>query len=106
MQYAVAWRLQEAARRRREQEIQQQMEEKHQQSHRKDYSHVSDITDYDFFRATTQDYVTEKKATQVLPAFRVVSYMFSIPGWTPTKVDRSSKGGCPLYLYENVTEEE
>ena len=41
-----------------------------------------------------------------IPSFRVVSYMFSIPGWTPSIVDRSSKGGCPLYLYENIHEEE
>mmetsp|Transcript_39132 Transcript_39132/g.82301 ORF Transcript_39132/g.82301 Transcript_39132/m.82301 type:complete len:272 (+) Transcript_39132:3-818(+) len=44
--------------------------------------------------------------TTIIPSFRVVSYMFSIPGWTPTKVDRSSKGNCPLYLYENIHEEE
>jgi len=40
-----------------------------------------------------------------MPSFRIVSYMFSVPGWTPTAVDRGSKGGCPLYLYENVHEE-
>ena len=38
--------------------------------------------------------------------FRVASYMFSIPGWTPTIVDRSSKGGCSVFLYENIHEEE
>ena len=100
--------LQEAARRRREQIMcneEQQQEEQLQQTHRKDYSHVSDITD-DFFRVMQgSDAVTETRTTSSPPAFRVVSYMFSIPGWTPTKVDRSSKGSCPLYLYENVTEE-
>lgn len=33
------------------------------------------------------------------PALRVASYMFSIPDWTPTQVDRSGKGSCPIYLY-------
>lgn len=105
--------LQEAARRRREQIMfnekiieQQLQEEQLQLTHRKDYSHVSDITDYDFYRtAQGIDAAAEKRITSCPPAFRVVSYMFSIPGWTPTKVDRSSKGGCPLYLYEKVTEE-
>lgn len=32
-------------------------------------------------------------------AFRVVSYMFSVPGWNPTKIDRTTKGECPVYLY-------
>ena len=96
--------LQEAARRRREQMEQQQEEELLQQTHRKDYSHVSDITDYDFLRTTQGSVAATEKRTLSIPPVRVVSYMFSIPGWTPTKVDRSSKGGCPLYLYENVTE--
>lgn len=104
--------LQEAARRRKEQmqsdnntidHHQQQHEEQLlQQTHRKDYSHVSDITDYDFIRvAHGSDVATDQKTTPSLPPFRVVSYMFSISGWTPTKVDRSSKGACPLYLYES-----
>ncbi len=105
--------LLEAARRRKEQIMfndkfieQQQQEEQLQQTHWKDYSHVSDITDYDFLRTSQgNDAATEKRTTSCPPAFRVVSYMFSIPGWTPTKVDRSSKGACPLFLYENVTEE-
>lgn len=97
--------LEEAARRRREQIEQLQQEEQLQQSHRKDYSHVSDITDYDFLRAShVADEAIGKKIPSIPPAFRVVSYMFAIPGWTPTKVDISSKGGCPIYLYENVTE--
>ena len=33
------------------------------------------------------------------PALRVASYMFSIPGWEPARVDRSGKGSCPIYLY-------
>jgi SAM-dependent methyltransferase len=32
--------------------------------------------------------------------FRVVSYMFSISGWDPVQVDRTTKGGCGLYLYD------
>ena len=77
-------------------------------------SHVSDITDCDFLRsresldmpktlaeeegagATAEDVLPE------IPPFRVASYMFSVPGWTPTKVDRSGKGQCPVYLYENI----
>lgn len=31
---------------------------------------------------------------------RVVSYMFSIRGWEPVVVDRTTKGDCALYLYE------
>lgn len=104
--------LQEAARRRKEQmqsgnntidhHHQQHEEQLLQQTHRKDYSHVSDITDYDFFRvAHGSDVATDQKTSPSHPPFRVVSYMFSISGWTPTKVDRSSKGACPLYLYES-----
>lgn len=47
----------------------------------------------------------EENATIDSPPFRVVSYMFSIPGWTPARVDRSSKGGCALFLYENIHQE-
>ena len=36
-------------------------------------------------------------------AFRVVSYMFRIPGWEPTTIDRTTKGDCPVYLY-NLSE--
>ena len=31
---------------------------------------------------------------------RILSYMFKIESWEPTKVDRTSKAGCPIYLYE------
>jgi precorrin-6B methylase 2 len=31
--------------------------------------------------------------------FRVVSYMFRIPGWNPANIDRTTKGNCPLFLY-------
>lgn len=41
-------------------------------------------------------------SSQLTPRFRVVSYMFSIPGWDSVAVDTSSKGGCPLYYYEDV----
>lgn len=33
--------------------------------------------------------------------FRVVSYMFRVPDWgEPNKVDRTTKGDCPVYLYD------
>jgi precorrin-6B methylase 2 len=32
--------------------------------------------------------------------FQILSYMFQIHGWEPTVVDRTSKGGCPIYYYE------
>lgn len=34
--------------------------------------------------------------------FRIVSYMFKIHAWEPTSVDRTAKGGCPVYYYEFV----
>ena len=86
--------------------------------HRKGYSHVSDITDYDFrMNSKTPNFSTRdvsgggedeesRKKERLIPNFRVVSYMFSVPGWTPTKTDRSSKGSCPLYLYENIHDQE
>ena len=33
---------------------------------------------------------------------KVASYMFKIPDWTPMDIDRSAKGGCPIYLYELI----
>ena len=44
----------------------------------------------------------EEKTYKVTPPFRVVSYMFSIPGWQPVARDTSSKGGCQLNYYEDV----
>lgn len=38
--------------------------------------------------------------------FRILSYMFKIPEWDPAVVDKSSKGSCPMYLYEFLYEEE
>ncbi|GKZ01110.1 hypothetical protein MPSEU_001062500 [Mayamaea pseudoterrestris] len=32
-------------------------------------------------------------------SFRVVAYMFHIPGWEPTEVNRNTKAGSPVYLY-------
>lgn len=32
-------------------------------------------------------------------SFRVVSYMFKMPEWEPDEVDRTTKGDCPVYLY-------
>ena len=31
---------------------------------------------------------------------RIVSYMFQIPWWQPTEVERTSKGRLPLYYYD------
>ena len=56
--------------------------------------------------ATTMPNDDDDGNNSMIPSFRVVSYMFSIPGWKPTTVDRSSKGSCPLYLYENIHEME
>lgn len=33
------------------------------------------------------------------PNVYVVTYMFQIHGWTPIKVDRTTKGSAPVYLY-------
>ena len=43
----------------------------------------------------------KRKLDQSSPPFRVVSYMFSIPGCKPVSVDTSSKGGCALHLYRD-----
>ena len=32
--------------------------------------------------------------------FRILSYMFKVHEWEPTIVDRTSKGDCPIYLYD------
>jgi hypothetical protein len=32
--------------------------------------------------------------------FRVLSYMFKVHDWEPTVIDKTAKGGCPVYLYE------
>jgi SAM-dependent methyltransferase len=42
----------------------------------------------------------EHPTTERAMVFRVVTYMFQIHGWTPATVDRSTKGGSPLYLYQ------
>ena len=34
--------------------------------------------------------------------FRVVAYMFHIPGWEPTVVNRNTKAGSPVYLYDFI----
>lgn len=33
-------------------------------------------------------------------SLRVVAYTFSVKGWNPVRVDRSSKSGVPIYLYK------
>jgi hypothetical protein len=32
--------------------------------------------------------------------FQILSYMFQIKDWEPSIVDKTTKGGCPLYYYE------
>ena len=34
--------------------------------------------------------------------FRVVTYMYPIPGWRCTGIDKTSSGNYPLYLYEDI----
>ena len=41
----------------------------------------------------------KRKLDQSSPPFRVVSYMFAIPGCKSASVDTSSKGGCALHFY-------
>eukprot|EP00529_Nitzschia_sp_RCC80_P028073 CAMPEP_0113458530 /NCGR_PEP_ID=MMETSP0014_2-20120614/9971_1 /TAXON_ID=2857 /ORGANISM="Nitzschia sp." /LENGTH=271 /DNA_ID=CAMNT_0000350059 /DNA_START=1512 /DNA_END=2327 /DNA_ORIENTATION=- /assembly_acc=CAM_ASM_000159 len=33
-------------------------------------------------------------------SLRILSYMFKLHDWEPTKVDRTAKGGLPVYYYE------
>eukprot|EP00934_Nitzschia_sp_Nitz4_P002066 Nitzschia sp. Nitz4//scaffold112_size70979//68542//69366//NITZ4_005913-RA/size70979-processed-gene-0.112-mRNA-1//1//CDS//3329533298//2066//frame0 len=33
-------------------------------------------------------------------SLRVLSYMFQIRSWEPTHIDKTSKAGCPIYLYD------
>jgi hypothetical protein len=67
-------------------------------------SHVSTLPK--LVSSTTQRQMSSKKEKEtIIPSFRVVSYMFAIPGWTPAVVDRSSKGHCPIFLYENIHDE-
>lgn len=37
-------------------------------------------------------------------SFRIVSYMFKIHCWEPAKMDKSSRAGCPIYLYDFPTQ--
>jgi len=97
-------------------------------THCRKESIVSELTDYDFrtrtgaldeyeYRHRRQNErsssrrhggaVERPPREEAIPKFRVVSYMFSLPGWKPKRVDkRGSKGGCPLYLYEDIHLEE
>jgi len=43
--------------------------------------------------------VTAQKRRSEGRIFRVASYMFRIPDWEPTNVDRTTKGDCAVYLY-------
>lgn len=45
---------------------------------------------------------TQRETDKHFPPFRVVSYMFSIPGWKAVAVDTSSKSGCALNYYEDI----
>jgi len=89
---------------------------------------VSELTDFDFRTRTSvldeYEYRNRRQSErssprrhrgaserppggEEIPKFRVVSYMFSLPGWKPKRVDKKgSKGGCPLYLYEDIHLEE
>jgi len=40
-----------------------------------------------------------KLKNELKPGSKVISYTFSLPGWQADKVDRSRKGGAPIYLY-------
>lgn len=46
--------------------------------------------------------VVQHKQQHGFLGFRILSYMFRIhhDNWEPTKVDRTAKGGCPIYYYE------
>jgi len=46
--------------------------------------------------------VTEEE-NQKKVRFRVVSYMFSIPGWVPTKIEKTIRTECSVYLYDFAT---
>lgn len=48
---------------------------------------------------TLQEKMTEKLNRELKPGARVVSYVFTIAGWTPTVVDRPTKKDVPIYLY-------
>lgn len=43
--------------------------------------------------------LVETRQKQQRP-FRILSYMFQLHWWEPTVVDKTSKAGCPVYLYE------
>lgn len=46
-------------------------------------------------KALLDKIVKERKGS-----LRIVTYMFKIHGWIPTKIDQTTKGGAPVYLYE------
>ena len=48
-------------------------------------------------KQSLEDVANQRRQTN--KPFRVVSYMFRIPGWNPANIDRTTKGDCPLYLY-------
>jgi hypothetical protein len=47
-------------------------------------------------------YKQQQQQQQRRQKFRILSYMFQIhhDDWEPTTVDRTAKGGCPIYYYE------
>lgn len=45
------------------------------------------------------DEIVSRKKHLKNGSLKVATYMFSIRGWEPTSVDRSSKSSSPLYLY-------
>jgi len=42
----------------------------------------------------------QKLQTQTKPGCRIVSYVFKIPDWQPTKIDKPSKNQATIYLYQ------
>jgi SAM-dependent methyltransferase len=40
-----------------------------------------------------------EERTRARRSFRIVTYMFSLRGWEPSRVERTKRGQCPVYLY-------
>ena len=49
-------------------------------------------------RPTLEEIVKSRMAEK--RRFRIASYMFRIRDWEPTHINRETKGGCPIYLYD------
>jgi len=42
----------------------------------------------------------QKFLTELKPGTRILSFAFSIPGWTPEKVDKPTEKSSPIYIYK------